>query len=651
MLMSCASEFRLRLHGSSWETGSEGKIKESWKGFLPKDNIADAYNSAKVVLASTIREQADFGMINNRIFEALACGSLVISDRFEALSEMFGDLIFFVNRSDEFQKQLGKIIATPDIDLASHRERARETIMKYHTWNHRVISIFEFYTSFENNLISPRVKKPVVALIVSEDLRKHGDYLFSIKPALFKYLYGEFIVQEYDLSSWESLQSQTPLESLRFSIIVAIFSPYDAIHQNFLKHFHLESQRVVLGRNSLQKILCYVFGTPPPLELVMASSPPWYETLTDIFDVILYRDSYEMGLLVAIEEEHSLSRCHFFCFDQHLLRQKNREKRWQHAFGIVAPTPPLLSPRPLPVVICWNVSMSLCTQQVRESVLQKSAYTLMLIGGRFADWLDFCNSKLDCVLNPNNLSEILSQTLYFPNYQDEVFSTICASQKVYLLFDVRNQNETLRDQLWPLVTAAVCDRPIHFLHHPGAHLTKVISDGCDNWNEEYTKQAWKHGFERLHGLASSRSTITIVSNYQSGATYTIDQLTNEPLVFQPMTEHFIAGRDGKICLHFLGTSRICLIREYLQLEIVVPPIPPISCLITLNFTLVLQSHLFADTIRHSMPFQLQICPAGFECIQNTSTISPPLADMEKVYYKIGWEEYSSSCPGFGKGDV
>jgi hypothetical protein len=661
MLLSCASEFRLRLHGSSWETSSEDRIKASWKGFLPRDEIAQAYNSAKVVLASTIREQAVFGMINNRIFEALACGSLVISDRFEALSEMFGDLIIFVNRTDEFQQKLRQIMVTPEIDLVSLRERARESILKYHTWDHRVISIFEFYTSLERKFprLPSRAAKQLVAVIVHDELRTHGDYLFSIQPALVKYIHGEFSVQEFDQLAWESLQSQSPLQSLRFSIIVVVFAPYDSIHQHFLQHFHLESPRVVSGRNALQKIFCYIIGGPPDPELVMDRSPTWYKTLTDIFDVVLYRDSYEMELLIEAEEQQILSRGRpDVSYEQQLLRHDMRKKRWQHAFGIVtAPTLALFPSLHRPVAICWNMSMSLCTNKVREIILPKSAYTLMLIGGHFDDWLNFCNSEseIDCVLrdvrNPETLTTMLSRTVHFAHYQEEIFSLICSSQKVYLLFEIEHQGGSLRDQLWPLVLAAVCNRPIHFLRRPGPHLTRVISDGCDIWNEDYTNEAWKHAFERLHGLASSRSTISIVSNYQSGSTVTTKQLAEEPLVFQPKTQDFLPGRDGKICLHHLGESRICLIRDYLEFVILVPPAPPIPCMVTLNFTLALQSHLFADTIRYSLPFQIHICPSSVGCVQNTTPAPTQLLDREKVHFKIEWEDYSPSCPEVGTDDL
>ena len=55
-------------------------LKEIWTGPLPRKELAAAYASADVVLASTIESQREMGMINNRIFEALSCGAVVISE-------------------------------------------------------------------------------------------------------------------------------------------------------------------------------------------------------------------------------------------------------------------------------------------------------------------------------------------------------------------------------------------------------------------------------------------------------------------------------------------------------------------------------------------------------------------------------------------
>ena len=70
-------------------------LDNAWQGTLAQDSIAEAYNSAEVVIAMTVETQASYGMINNRIFEALACGSIVISSPELAIMQEFGDSILY----------------------------------------------------------------------------------------------------------------------------------------------------------------------------------------------------------------------------------------------------------------------------------------------------------------------------------------------------------------------------------------------------------------------------------------------------------------------------------------------------------------------------------------------------------------------------
>lgn len=58
------------------------------------------YDCYHVVLASAIQSQSDLGMINNRIFEALACGAIVISDNYTALYELTHSVVLMANNGN-----------------------------------------------------------------------------------------------------------------------------------------------------------------------------------------------------------------------------------------------------------------------------------------------------------------------------------------------------------------------------------------------------------------------------------------------------------------------------------------------------------------------------------------------------------------------
>lgn len=611
MLLSCSHpQYKLRLHGSHWDQSPEEIFRKSWQGLLPKNEIATAYNSAKVVLASTIKDQAEAGMINNRIFEALACGSLVVSDWFPALDDLLGHVIYFANSSDDVQSLIQNVLSSEEKSF-SRRSAARETVMASHTWDHRVIPLLEFYTSLTNlrdNFVS-REPRLVIAIIVSEKVKAHGDYHSSILPSLRQYFNRGYQLQEYNITTWKWLTETRQSDILHFSVIVAIFTPYDQIHLSF---FEIDPHnRKMEGRDSLQKRFCFILGSPPTLDFVLKVTPFWYHTLTDIFDLVLYRDMYEKLSLLDIERQHQFYNCSDRirkCDNEYSV---NDNLRWQHAFG-VAPKMETRPTRSFPLILCVKRSMHLCTQRARSFLLSNGSYNLVLIGGNFHDWLDFCLTKheVDCVIrstqNFSSLVSMLSNTYHFSGYHDQILSMLCSAEKVYFFFDVQKNDDSLEDELWPLIGSTVCNRPIHFLHEPGPHLKHVLSAGCETWDAQYLQSSWKQAAERLFGLGSSRSKVAILSNYHHGAVISIDQLMQQSLVILPSLENFIPGRDGKVCIYVNNVSRLCLIREYLEFVIHLhsPIVLTRDC--SLTFSLVLHSHMFADSYYTSDPLVINI---------------------------------------------
>lgn len=73
-----------------------------WEEFIPKNNIkgqsvaseevANLYRRAKIVLNDHWSDQNEFGLVNNRIFDAFACGAAILTDENPGLSDIFGDL-------------------------------------------------------------------------------------------------------------------------------------------------------------------------------------------------------------------------------------------------------------------------------------------------------------------------------------------------------------------------------------------------------------------------------------------------------------------------------------------------------------------------------------------------------------------------------
>ena len=87
------------VYGVGWE---EFLAPEHVAGdFLPNDRLPEAYASAHLVLNDHHSEMAEAGFLSNRLFDAVATGSRVLSDQAVGLSEVFGSaVVTFADEQD-----------------------------------------------------------------------------------------------------------------------------------------------------------------------------------------------------------------------------------------------------------------------------------------------------------------------------------------------------------------------------------------------------------------------------------------------------------------------------------------------------------------------------------------------------------------------
>lgn len=95
------SGIELRIIGHGWDRVLEPNMHEA-EGIANKD-LADFYRSSKRVLADHWVDMAEQGFIQNRIFDAVACGAPVISDKVVGLEEVFGSMVQTYDSLDELR--------------------------------------------------------------------------------------------------------------------------------------------------------------------------------------------------------------------------------------------------------------------------------------------------------------------------------------------------------------------------------------------------------------------------------------------------------------------------------------------------------------------------------------------------------------------
>jgi hypothetical protein len=140
---------------------------EQWERFIPASHIAGlhlpneqvrlAYSSAAIVLNDHWDDMRGEGIVSNRIYDALACGALVLSDHMPELAERFGDSVVTYHTPGELRTTVARLLADP----AERRERAaagRALVLAKHTFRHRIDALLDAVIA-----LSPRVplKDPV----------------------------------------------------------------------------------------------------------------------------------------------------------------------------------------------------------------------------------------------------------------------------------------------------------------------------------------------------------------------------------------------------------------------------------------------------------------------------------------------------------
>lgn len=134
------TQYQLSVYGRGWD---EYPVKEYVVSeYLDNAKIGQAYHDAQILLNDHWEDMKKYGIISNRIFDALAAGAFIISDDVFGLQETLGEaVVTYQNREDLNQKIDYYLQQTEEREKRA--QMGQRIVLEKHTFAHRVESILE----------------------------------------------------------------------------------------------------------------------------------------------------------------------------------------------------------------------------------------------------------------------------------------------------------------------------------------------------------------------------------------------------------------------------------------------------------------------------------------------------------------------------
>ena len=129
-----ALPYRLNLYGKGWE--KDERFAPWCRGHLPYEEMPAAYRNARVVLDDATPSTKELGAVNSRVFDALAAGSLVLTNNEAGAKETFHGLLPTFSSRETLNEALRSYLENEDLRKRKVQE-LRSFVLENHTYDIR----------------------------------------------------------------------------------------------------------------------------------------------------------------------------------------------------------------------------------------------------------------------------------------------------------------------------------------------------------------------------------------------------------------------------------------------------------------------------------------------------------------------------------
>jgi len=136
---------RPAIYGTGWQEFVDPDLIVS--DFVPNDQLATVYSSVGVLLNDHWDTMRAWGFVSNRLFDALACGTPIISDHMPEVGALFGDAVAMYRNAEELRRAVDISLDDP-IAARRRANRGRDVVLENHTIDHRARQLLDALARF-----------------------------------------------------------------------------------------------------------------------------------------------------------------------------------------------------------------------------------------------------------------------------------------------------------------------------------------------------------------------------------------------------------------------------------------------------------------------------------------------------------------------
>lgn len=135
-----AEGIRPAIYGGGWEPFVDQTLVVSTH--VANDELPIVYSSVGVLLNDHWQTMHEWGFASNRLFDALACGTPVISDDLPELAVLFDGTVLTYHDPGELRKHVESVLSDPAA-ARTRAARGREIVTEHHTFDHRAAQLLD----------------------------------------------------------------------------------------------------------------------------------------------------------------------------------------------------------------------------------------------------------------------------------------------------------------------------------------------------------------------------------------------------------------------------------------------------------------------------------------------------------------------------